>query len=72
MQLTGSKITLAQRCEHVRSAAPSASGRVADGRFPGLKPWAESCSHLRGINHPDVTFYKYPNWRGPKGHTPSY
>jgi hypothetical protein len=23
--------------------------------FPGLKPWAESCSHLRGMNHWEVT-----------------
>jgi hypothetical protein len=30
---------LLPRCWHVRSAAPSASGRIAmGGRFPGLKP----------------------------------
>jgi hypothetical protein len=37
------------------TSAPSGRTRLICG-FPGLKPWAESCSHLRGINHPDLSF----------------
>jgi hypothetical protein len=30
---------------------PPLQGASLRDRFPGLKPWAEPCSHLRGINH---------------------
>ena len=40
------------RCELYQVILSPLQGELVMLRFPGLTPWAEPCSHLRGINQP--------------------